>query len=237
MMSFSEIAELTGTPEYIVELLNPSYKRNFIPKNSGGSNLVLPQVKMAIFKDHFKRPDSGRENNVAGGSISAPRTQNKSNIPANAIKTNYTVEFGDHLNGLASIFRCTESDIMIWNRLTSRQIRKGQNLVIYISKDRNPPMELLDIIEGLPENARSQSSRYLPLYPLPIPVKAKKYKSSKKKWFKRDNRYLYHKIKRGESLNEIADQYSVPLKELLEINEIKVHQALKPGKRIKIKKQ
>ena len=236
-MNFREIAELTGTPEYIIEILNPSYKRHFLPSNSEGNNLVLPKDVMAVFKAQFKRPDSRHGNNLAGGNITAPRPATKLNVPANAVKTNYTVEMGDHLSGLASAFQCTETDIMIWNRLASRELRKGQELVIYLSKDKKLPVERLDFIDRVSENASSESTRYLTLPPVTLPVKAKKYKSSNKKWLKRDKSYLYHKIKRGESLQNISDQYAVPLKNLLTINNIKVHQSLKPGKRIKIKKK
>ena len=181
---------------------------------------------MIVFKDNFKKPDSAKDRAIVGSSISAPKKSTRSKIPANSIKTIYSVELGDQLNELASAFYCTETDIMVWNRLTSRKLRKGQELVIYISREKRPVIEPIADIARIEENAKSKSSRYLKLHPVPLATKDKKYKSSKKKWRKRDKSYLYHKIKRGESLNDVADQYSVSIKTLLKINDIKVHQAL-----------
>ncbi len=235
-ISFAEIAEITGVPLYIIEILNPAYKRNYIPSKRKGYNLILPMGKMGLFKDHFKRPDSDSRKSTIGGIIPAPQVE--ANRIINARKEYYFVETGDSLSQLARAFSCTEKDLMVWNRLTTRQLRKGQKLEVYLSltpPKATEPIEQLESTDIVPE---SKKSHFPELYPIEhqnvIPFS--KFSKSKK-WLKRDKRFIYHKIHRGESLYNIAKKYDVSVNDLLILNEIKTNQVLKVGTKIKVKKK
>jgi len=52
-MSFKSISELSGTPMYQVEYLNPSYKKKYIPRTSKGYTLVLPRLGMATWRGDY----------------------------------------------------------------------------------------------------------------------------------------------------------------------------------------
>jgi len=52
-MSFKTISELSGTPMYQVEYLNPCYKKKYIPRTSKGYTLVLPRLGMATWRGDY----------------------------------------------------------------------------------------------------------------------------------------------------------------------------------------
>ena len=241
MLTFSELEELTGTPEYVIEFLNPSYKKNYIPSSVRGNNLVLPQEKMAIFKNTYRAPDGGNKNYVVGERVVAPRS--KPVVPANSTQMFYNVKHGDDVESLAKCFYCEEADIMRWNKLTSRKLREGQSLIVFISKDaikRTPELKPLPLTLVKPKTTKIQEE--IDWKPIALPssqegASARK-KSSRSKRSKKKDRYSYHKIKRGESLFTISAQYEgVSVNDLIEINNMKEGDALEPGKKIKVRKK
>ena len=46
--------------------------------------------------------------------------------------------------------------------------------------------------------------------------------------------FLYHTIRRNESLKDIASKYEVSITFLMEVNEIELHKLPRPGNRIKV---
>ncbi len=52
-MSFKSISELSGTPMYQVEYLNPSFKKKYIPAYRKGYTLVLPKLGMATWRGDY----------------------------------------------------------------------------------------------------------------------------------------------------------------------------------------
>ncbi len=234
-ISFDEISELTDVPVYFIEILNPAFKRNFIPSSTKGYTLVLPMEKMAVFKDLFKRPDEDQRLTTAGGTIPGPKSNSRENT--NAIDY-YVVETGDTLSQLANAFRCTEKDIMVWNRLTSRQLRKGQQLKIYLPSNSPNPSESIEQLESLGTTPESEASHYPTLSPADYQTNLSFPKfSDSDKSLKRDKQFVYHKIRRGESLFDISEKYNVPLNDLLTLNEINSATFLKTGTKIKVRKK
>ncbi len=233
-LTFSEIEEVTGTPEYIIEYLNPSYKKKYIPANAMGNNLVLPQDRMAVFQNAYPGLDSRNRNLVVGERILAPRK--KAFAPENSISLFHTVEQGENIQSLAQIFSCNESDIKKWNRLTSSQLRQGQRILIFISKDVTKSIALIEplpLVKG--ELSSIQATKELEWKPIPLPTTNTK-KSKKKRRKRKRTKYVYHKIKRGESLMNIAAKYQgVSVNDLIQLNNIDSGESLKPGKKLKVK--
>jgi len=52
-LTFKSISEMSGTPMYQVEYLNPSYKKKYIPDNSKGYTLTLPRMGMAVWRGDY----------------------------------------------------------------------------------------------------------------------------------------------------------------------------------------
>ncbi len=240
-LSFEEVAQTTGTPMYIIEYLNPSYKRKYIPANYRGSNLVLPQERMAVFKSLYRIPDSAQQSYAVGERIAAPKISTNA-IPTGSIKLNYQVDIGDDIDNIASAYQCSVADIKNWNRLTSSKLKYGQQLTIYLSKKTLQPVNVLDPLTLVDLAPLSTSHvEEVVLEPVTLLVLENEGSAKKKKRrvkAKQKIRYVTHKIKRGESLYSIAAQYEgVTINDLIELNKIDSAEAVQPGKKIKIKQK
>ncbi len=102
-----------------VKLLNPVYKKGFIPNDNRQYTLVLPSNKISEFVE--KNPNL----------ISTKKIAQDVDVFNGQEKILYTVEKGDFFHKIALKHRCTIEDISNWNNMSSKQIRSGQQLIIY----------------------------------------------------------------------------------------------------------
>jgi membrane-bound lytic murein transglycosylase D len=223
--SLAEVAEVTGLPADVVRRLNPSYKRDLIPASQEGYNLVLPRSVVAYMLNHLDRPDTGEY--LTSSRIPAPAQQGSRPVNSrysNFIKSTYTVKEGDELEELARLFQCSITNLKVWNRLTSDAIRAGQELTIYTP---SPQRQQLEKMAPLPRKESKDLKLDLStVKPLAFPIS-----------FLEDDRYVYHYLRPGESLREVARQYpDANLKELKKLNR-KTYRRLKPGDRIRVREK
>ncbi len=127
--SFYEISRLSGVDFSIVEALNPSYKKHFIPQSSYGNYLTLPEEGMMNFKD------KKRQAKLDGFYRSRNADYNKyMSIPKDMIQSNYIVQKGEPLDYIASLLKCKKEDLIRWNKLRSASVFNGQELIVYLPK-------------------------------------------------------------------------------------------------------
>ncbi len=109
----------------------------------------------------------------------------------------YTVKSGDALEKIANDFGVSIGDLKSWNGLRSNKIVIGQSLEIY-----NEPEERTKIIATQPRESRPQAAKE---------TIARNNATSDKT----------HRVKRGETLSEIARQYGTSIKELMQFNKLR----------------
>jgi membrane-bound lytic murein transglycosylase D len=120
----------------------------------------------------------------------------------------YTVQPGDALERIAKVFGVSVNDLRTWNGLKGNKIVAGQSIEIY-----SEPEERTKIIAT------------------PAPVRKAETKPAAKERAVEQT----HKVKKGETLSEIAQKYGTSQKELMRYNrlhssKIKINQRLKiPG--------
>ena len=227
-LSFDQISMMTGTPLYIIESLNPSYKQNIIPSSSNGNYLILPSDKIGVFNGHARLPDSGHSKMIAGSMRTMPSDDNHVTI-------RYTITSGDNLASLADAYLCSEQDLVHWNSLINTRLYPGQQIVIYYPK-RNPE----DRMAAEPISAKPISIDYIQKHfdkvrNSRLNTKALSKFNFSKKIMK--ERYVYYQLKRRETLMDVLDKFpDVTLDDLMEMNNLKKRQRLRPGSRIIIKK-
>ena len=123
----------------------------------------------------------------------------------------YTVKSGDALEKIAKEFGVSVNDLRTWNGLKGSKIVAGQSIEIY-----NEPEERTRLIETPAPVQKTE----------PTPAKP----AAKERAVEQT-----HKVKKGETLSEIAQKYGTTAKELMRYNKlhsskIKVNQRLKiPG--------
>ncbi len=143
-----------------------------------------------------------------GEAASNPSRKSEKDVDPNWIQ--YKVQDGDALATIAKEHGVSVADLKTWNGLKGTKIVAGQTLDIY-----NQPKNAARIIET----------------PAPITKTDSKLKSVKKVKVVEQT----HKVKKGETLSDIARQYGTSIKELKQYNslrssKIKIDQVLKiPG--------
>jgi len=130
-MRFDQIYTQTSITAEDLQILNPQFSKNLIPKSSRGTALVLPLSKVNEFIDskekiRLYKPDTKA---VYLANISEkPRSRTKS---ANRNKISYKVRSGDVLGKIAENHGVSVSQIKAWNGIRGTRIKSGQTLVIY----------------------------------------------------------------------------------------------------------
>ncbi|HFC00491.1 MAG TPA: LysM peptidoglycan-binding domain-containing protein [Phaeodactylibacter sp.] len=225
-ISFREISEITGTPIFIIQSLNPSFKQGIIPSSRNGYYLTLPKRNMPAFLRAFPSPDS-RNNGVNGGRLEY-------------FKSLYYVQPGDNIDKLAKLFNCHRRHIMAWNNLPQPYLTRGQELVIYqISNSVSVHVEKLPPISQKLEKTQLKEETILSA----SPKKEKVILPQKKEILTPENKqpvapkpsFKYHYIRRNESILDIIEQYDgVSIQDILELNHIKGNNLPSVGTRLKI---
>jgi membrane-bound lytic murein transglycosylase D len=131
-------------------------------------------------------------------------------IPDGTVAVDYHVKKNDSLLGIADLFNSRVSDLRNWNNIAYTQtINVGQKLVIYVPEDKKEFYSSIDNQTAIE-------------------------KSVAKNIAKRNNsEYVYHRIRRGESLSTIAERYHVYSSSIKRWNHLRSSR-IYAGKKLKI---
>jgi len=142
-MSFAQISNLLDIPVEQLQALNPSFKRNVIPKYEGKYHyLTLPSCKVGVFTsnedkiyayvqyemDKREKVNEGRKSNFIKDSTASA-------LASNTKVKYYKVRRGDNLGDIAKRNDVAVSDLKKWNRLKGNSVAAGKSLKIIIEKD------------------------------------------------------------------------------------------------------
>ncbi|MEJ2104240.1 MAG: LysM peptidoglycan-binding domain-containing protein, partial [Ignavibacteriaceae bacterium] len=131
-------------------------------------------------------------------------------VPEGFAPVDYRVKKDDSLLGIADLFNARVSDVRNWNNIPyTTSIRVGQKLTIYVPEEKQDYYASIDKSTEIVEQAPSNYS----------------YDSKAS--------YVYHKIRRGESLGLIATQYGVSIAAIKEWNDLYDNKII-AGKKLKI---
>lgn len=129
MISFDQISKLVDISTEELEMLNPSYKLNIIPKVEGKNYaLRLPKSKIGKFVANEEQIYAYVKQEL--DSMEKPLPQM---ITAND-QIRYKVKSGDYLGKIAERYGVGVSQIKQWNGLRSNNLRVGQRLTIFPRK-------------------------------------------------------------------------------------------------------
>ncbi len=122
--------------------------------------------------------------------------------------TVHYVRSGEFLGSIANKYHCRVSDLMAWNNLRSTRLNPGDKLIIHTKGKK--------AVSSVKQSA-----------PLPPPVKPK---------LKDDGRYQVHIVKSGDTLWDIAKEYTdTSVNDLKRLNGNLDFRRLKPGMQVKVK--
>nr|WP_298792811.1 lytic transglycosylase domain-containing protein [uncultured Allomuricauda sp.] len=129
VITFDQISKLVDISVEELEMLNPSYKLNIIPKIKGKTyTLRLPITKIGKFVSNEEAIYAFAKKELDSSEKPLPQLVETKN------QIRYKVRSGDYLGKIAERYGVGVSQIKRWNGLRSNNLRIGQRLTIFPRK-------------------------------------------------------------------------------------------------------
>jgi len=253
VLSFDQLNEMMGVPLDQLKFLNPQYKKGIIPATNEKTYILrLPRQFVDDYLNNEKalyayKTKKGIEHDKLMAEVKKARDRNI-----------HIVRRGESLGLIAKKYHVYVSQLKRWNRLRSNTIYPGQKLVVYgagsskyyrtastpviRSSEKSAhivkPGENLGLIAkkykctvtDLKEWNNLRSSVIHPNQRLIVYKPAEKPKSTIKQ-----GKYLYHIVRKGDTLWDIAKEYDgVTVEQIKRLNNLRNSNRIKPGQKIKI---
>ncbi len=224
-MTFKHISNLLDISIEELQFFNPSFKRNEIPYISGEMNfLTLPKDKIAIFTSNedkiyayinheYSKRERPNETYIA---YKQKDTSQLNIIPSNilpqyVVRTKkYKVKKGDDIVGIANKFGVNSWELKKWNSLKGNKLQSGKSLKIIITEkiayqdnNQSKTKEITNTVQTAPVEVMPTKNF------ISAKIIANKEVSQ------------YHKVKKGETLGQIAEKYGTTLYEIKKWNNLK----------------
>lgn len=129
LITFDQISKLVDISKEELEMLNPAYKLNIIPKIKGKTYaLRLPVTKIGKFVNNEDAIYAYAKKEMDSLEKPLPQLTDTKN------QVRYKVRSGDYLGKIAERYGVGVSQIKRWNGLRSNNLRVGQRLTIFPRK-------------------------------------------------------------------------------------------------------
>ncbi len=129
LITFDQISTLVGVSKEQLQVLNPQYKLNIIPKVQGKTfTLRLPVKHIGRYVSNEEAIYAFAKAEIEKQEKPLPQLVNSSD------RIRYKVKSGDYLGKIAERYGVGVSQIKRWNGLRSNNLRIGQRLTIYPRK-------------------------------------------------------------------------------------------------------
>lgn len=203
-MSFNQISEALDITNEEILYFNPQYRKNVIP--AGGNIVCLPKAKIAQFL-----------NNEQAIYEAIKAQQKEGDVIENLaeVKKIHSVRSGEKWSTIARKYGVTVSDLKTWNYVGKKGLRPGKKLVVYVrvpvSKEKKENITTNTPISGNEENKLVADNTNVS-----------------------NPEFIYHKVKKGESLYGISNKYKVDHTQIMQLNKMK-DKNLRYGEVLKIK--
>jgi len=228
-LHFNQIAAKIDIEKEQLRALNPMYRRDVIPaKTSKPYPLVLPQENIMAFIDAdtsvfaYERDKYFPNNTLVNPTTSSSTYFTPVDIKGKT-KVLYTVKSGDNVGFISSWFHVRSSDLRYWNNINRNIIRIGQKLAIYVPEKDKTKYAKYDSMSFAQKQASigktSTPSKKAEVKPL-------------------DPNYVYHTVRKGDTIWEIAQKYAgISSDEIMRLNSLNNDRGLYIGQKLKIKRK
>ena len=217
-LRLSTIAELTGTDVNTIRALNPELRRGSLPPSTQPYYLRIPLGTYERFAEGY------------------------ANLPEDAYLTagEYVVRRGDTLGKIARQYGTSVGQLMRDNGLRSTRIGIGQRLVVPVPKyDSAVPVPALTAADKMTVDYGTRTLRPLAVSPsvaqavrerqasTPVVKASAPAPAPKRAEPARSETRVVYRVRRGDTLSEIAEKYGVGVSSLRQWNKLR-------GSRIKV---
>jgi len=226
-LHFDQLVAMLGMEKEKLRALNPMYRRDVIPaKKTKPYPLVLPNDKIMDFIDKDTTVFAyEREKYFPDNTLQDP-TSSSYFVPVDVKgkdKVVYTVKSGDNVGFISSWFHVRASDLRYWNDIRRDIIRVGQKLAIYVPEGQKAQYDKLNAM-SFAEKQASIGKSVKPATP--------------KETAPLDPNYVYHTVRRGDTIWDIAKQYAgISSDDIMKLNNLTNDRGLYVGQKLKIKRK
>jgi membrane-bound lytic murein transglycosylase D len=218
-MSFVQISNLLDIPVEQLQALNPSYKRNVIPKYEGKSHyLTLPSCKVAVFTSnedkiyaYVQYEADKREKTNDGKRPTVIKDTVETVLASNEEVKYYKVKRGDNLGAIAKSNDVTVSDLKKWNRIKGNFVTPGKSLKIITEKDADSTKVQLA--------SNTKDKPFVIKYGANVATKDAKTVLEKTDTLVANTTNFYV-VQKGDNLNSIAKKYNTTVADIKEWNHL-----------------
>ncbi|MCW3077001.1 MAG: soluble lytic murein transglycosylase-like protein [Bacteroidetes bacterium] len=210
-MNFDQLSQALDVSKEEILYFNPQYRKNIIP--AGGNSMCLPKNKIGIFLTNEQE---------IYNAINAQKQEGQLVENVEEIKRTHTVRSGEKLSIIARKYGVTIADLKSWNYVGKKGLKPGKKLTVYVRVTKTEQSKLeIKSENGSDKNIAS--------------VKDKENKQLANNNSSASD-YVYHKVKKGETLYSISKKYGVSSKTLKALNNIDDN-GLKMGQSLKVKEK
>jgi len=252
-LSFDQLHEMFGIPMDELRFLNPQFKKGIIPATHDKYYRIrLPRQ----FTDDFLNNEKAlyaykTKKGIAHDKLLAA-------IKKAGNREVHIVRSGENLGLIAKRYHVYINQLKRWNRLRSSRIYPGQKLIVFgagsrqfyqktsvpLSREHNKSVHTVHSGENLGLIAKKYKCTVTDLREWNNLSKTRIYPGQKLFVYKpatkaansvKSGKYLYHVVKRGDTLWDIAKEYEgVTVDQIKRLNHIRNSHHLRPGQKIKI---
>lgn len=205
-MSFEQVSQALDISTEEILYFNPQYRKNLIP--AGGNAICLPKNKIGMFLSNEQ---------AIYAAINAQRAEGAVIESIAEVKRTHTVKAREKLSSIARQYGVTVADLKSWNYIGAKGIRPGKKLVVYV-REKKATEPKLEVRKDTPQLASKESPE----------AKQLAANASVK------NEFIWHKVRKGESIFGIAKKYQTSAAQVQELNNLKSNK-LKIGQVLKIR--
>lgn len=212
-LHFKQISDVLSIPMEKLRRMNPQYKMDIIPGGVQSYVLVLPTNKVLAFIEQQDTITNYNRDTFFTHRLNTDQYINgsySSNVSSGGTQNvYYKVKKGDNLVKIAQRNHTTVAQLKKWNNLKSNMISAGKSLIV---QKKVVPVDDETIKDEaiLADNASTKVSG--------------------------ETKNIYYKIKKGDSLSEIADRFGTSVNQLKAWNNLKSNR-IDMGKSLIVKKE
>jgi membrane-bound lytic murein transglycosylase D len=231
-LHFNQLEATLNIDKEELRSLNPMYRRDVIPaKKNKPYPLILPEPKIMEFIDKdtlvfaYEREKYFPDNTLVSPTSRSASYYTPADIDGKA-KVLYTVQSGDNVGFISEWFNVRASDLRYWNNIHRDLIRAGQKLLIYVPENQKEKYERLNSMTFAQKQATIGKSV------------SGSSSSAAKKQESLDPNFIYHTVRRGDTLWEISRNYpGISSDDIVKLNNLRNENDLNIGQKLKIKRK
>lgn len=245
-IDFETIASVTKLPVDIIKELNQAFKKNYVPESTNGYQVVIPKRAAAGLKEYLSllQPDNGIDIEIP--ELPAPLDTSEYFPESYYFKSIYTVAEKDGLEELAALFNCSAYNLKMWNNLSSSQLTKGQELIVWFPNEIHHFLTPPEKIEVSPIEEKSTPiqpvkklapPKKIPVLKTAVVTESQQAASIPAPVLQDNNRlFQIYQLGKGETLATVAQKFKgVSVKDLMEWNGFSKGKTPAPGTKLIIK--